>query len=312
MSINVQKFEDIKVGVPGDANPWVQQAANVNTLYGEYRCPVASGTPYFTTAAGSATNVCRWHMVNNLDNQATLIKVRWSVSGGATATATVTIDGTDTGTVTTTSASEVTSDITITPTTSTATRVVLLQGHISAGSGTVTIKSVHCEIVSGGLAKGLLASGFMYSDTGAYGTAPTISTERLTRVINGPCYIAKDRPRMLFCHLQSGVAGGVFAKNATAYTMVYRGMCPMPDPGKRKYIAVGYLASGSGNPSVKLVFDGETAVELAAGSSAASVSTEFEFNAGGDHHRLVPLSVYIKTTGADAYAESIQIFRRND
>ena len=264
----------IKYGIAGDADPYDAQMANCDELYGEYRCPVVSSFGTFgSTTSTALVDVHRWYLRNNRDNNPLKVSV-WMQTSNASHAATVRINvknqdggGTDYVELTTTSTVAVLVEGTISTFTNSGTgesisgqnstvREMTLQAKIANASASAHIHGVYVEILPSAPAtdSAAFASGFRKCVTTPYGTDPAISTDRLSRGLNAPILICRDRPRTLFSicdSLMPAVASRVLYVNTSVPTVAFRGHMVVPDAMSRNYVFDAYVESG-GSTSVQI------------------------------------------------------------
>jgi hypothetical protein len=156
-------------------------------------------------------------------------------------------------------------------------------------------------------------SGFRQSAALSYAENATINTELAGRLLNGPVFIARDRPACVFSHLhQYDISGATFSKTSgwaawgvyanTQPVVAGRGRIPASDVRQRTYL-VDYFLRSSGSITGGVIRVGATEFPVLADAWGS-----FEVELGPAD---VDVTASIDACGAGewAYYETIQAWR---
>jgi hypothetical protein len=155
-------------------------------------------------------------------------------------------------------------------------------------------------------------SGYRQSAALSYAAGATVNTELAARLLNGPVFIARDRPACVFSHLhQYDISGASFSKTSgwaawgvyanTQPVVAGRGRIPASDVRQRTYFVDYFLRTSNGTPGTIRIGATEFPVTADAWGS-------FQVELGPAD---VDITAQVDACGASewAYFETIQVWR---
>ena len=303
---------------------WGIVARSNDDLYINYAGHVATraGLDRATTST-SAETLCRFRLRKNTDNAPIVFQLN-ATAATQNGSVIVLIDGTDTATASFVAGSTAHATLTITPTTSTQPREILIKGLVTSG-GTLTLHGVSAWVKASAVPTGEQASGYCSTaDSGVFVTNNrAINTERLSRLMHAPKYIAKDRPHCLVsCINQEYVRDIEWTTEKESLITVARSWLPVVDTENRKYRYDVFLASSHGStvPELKLSINGQsvTASNISGDGWHTGTFEEFgKFHTGSMNHlpggdiRYLPIEAQMRATvvKSDVCLQALQIWR---
>lgn len=306
-------------------------AEHENT-YTTHNTLAASGFGIQSSTANdtSKTTNCRWAVFRNTDNVQLTAKIRATAT---TADCVLTLDyGGASSTATVSAGASATVEINVVPTSSmgggTTYREAVLS-HTCAAGGNIKIEGLASYIepittlgTAGGLVHGASSSGFIRGPDGGELVNQTndhaISTERLERVLNGPIYIARDRPTAVDSMIRHELDRDLGTTVKTDWVTLARGFMSLLAPEPIDLRAFYHVQSSTGgSPFTRFVFFGDTAAATVQTGTGWKQSTAPEVLANNATPQNPTLSVMtwalqakVETAGSGiVFADSVQIYR---
>ena len=278
----------------------------------------------------SKTTNCRWVVFRNTDNVQLTAKIRATAT---TADCLLTLDyGGASATATVTAGASTTVEINVVPTSSmgggTTYREAVLS-HACAAGGNIKIEGLAAYLepitslgTAGGLIHGASSSGFIRGPDGGELVNQTndhaISTERLERVLNGPIYIARDRPTALASMIRHELDRDLGTTNKTDWVTLARGFGSVLAQEPMDLRAFYHVQSSTGgSPLSRFVFFGDTTsatVQTGTGWKQAAAA-EFVANSATpqnprSHVFTWAIQAKVETAGSGiVFVDSAQIYR---
>lgn len=301
-------------GLLGTATVYQTIAENHNELW--TRTDVGVFETLFTTSISAGltdSQILAWRVRGNRDLQPIVVRV-YASSSPTSSTVTVRIGG-SWGTATVTGAAAWYT-ITVTPAVSGPTACAMLV--TTPGGETLTITRVQCYVNAANTnPAGTLSSGFTRVDSATfYATSEPVCSEHAARLLGGPVYIARDRPRCVASHLsrthtQGGSKSIAYweAVNTTTAELVGKLYLPLVSRQPRRYIFDAFTLESASGGTASIVVDGAEVLAIGnmGGTAGTWSSAEVELPAGA---HIIKVSITPGTTSANiARVATLQVWR---
>ena len=266
MAFTKQEIEYFDFGAdPTENGLWSNLNANHNELYENVSQPVLFSILDMATSDADTSfhTYLKWMLEKNTDNQNVLVYIRAKRTGGTgTVVFKAHVGSINNATSLTSAVGTSYQDITITlaPSGTDTSREMYLEVKTSDTGTKAIIDSISVYTVPSAPAVGTTTCGFSNMPTGAYAANEAISTERLSRIIEGPVQVTKDRPSCVYSFLDNLHTPRSFYTTSTTFESVLNVQVPFPDKIPRDYILYAYLTSNntsSGVPHARIVVNGK-------------------------------------------------------
>ena len=306
-------------GMPGNDAVWTTLVVNGQRIYSEatdagYRPVIALGTTagaddtVLSVAGTTAIEICRVMIPRNSDNRRLLITCLGEIDTGDTGTWEATYGGT---TASTNSTATTKTDITIavTPTGSGHPRECVLKFYGVTASDTARNYAVMFQIEAKAAPTTGMASGYVAPTATMYAANEPVSSERVTRLINGARAIARDRPATAYSLIDALSWSGTRATaavSATQPTPVAKAVLQLQEGQPRTYRVSMFLAADPGTTPKCVVTIGSNEVVGSAngwthgtmtlgGSTGLAMEAQLSRTAGSGYAYLKTLQVMRET-----------------
>lgn len=266
MAYNKQDIEHFAYGAqPHYFDMWQDLNENQNELYENINQPVLFSVLDMATSNADTSfhTYLRWKLEKNTDNEDVLVFIRAKRTGGTGTLVFKAHVGSENAASSLTSAvgtayQDIT--ITLTPTGTDTSRDMYLEVKTSDTGTKAIIDSISVYTVPAAPPVGTTTCGFSNVPAAVYGSDEPISTERLSRLMDGPIQITKDRPACVYSFLDNLHTPRSFGTSSTTFESVLTIHAPLPDNTTRDYTLHVYITSdniSSGQPQVRIVVNGK-------------------------------------------------------